>query len=148
MNEGLIVLDKDQIQYTDVQSVQIKTSVPYVDVFSVTKENYDILKQLHPDKEILTVQFQIIPNICLDMTSYEYVKYTYNVLKQKGFEAKDDNALIALATTEMSPNKTMVIFYQEMGPTAFDNSKVYQYRIKCIRCYDLTKLSNLKVYAI
>ncbi len=148
MNEGLIVLDKAQIQYTDVQSVQIKSSVPYVDVFSVTKENYDILKQLHPDKEILTVQFQIIPNICLDMTSYEYVKYTYNVLKQKGFEAKDDNEFISMATTHLSPPKTMVIMYREMGATAFDNSKVYQYRIKCIRCYDLTKLSNVKVYAM
>ena len=147
MNEGLIALDKSQIECTDV-SVQIATMVPYVEIFSVTKENYDILKQLYPDKEILSVQFQIIPNICLDMTSYEYVKYTYNVLKQKGFVPKDDSELISLATTQMSPGKTMVIRYQEMGPTAFENSKVYQYRVKCIRCYDLTKLSNIKVYTM
>ena len=145
MNEGLIALDKSQIECTDT-AVRITDMVPYVEIFSVTKENYDILKQLYPDREILSVQFQIIPNICLAMTSYEYVKYTYHVLKQKGFVPKDDSDLISLATTQMSPNKTMVISYQEMGPAAFENSQVYQYRVKCIRCYDMTKLSNIKVY--
>ena len=148
MNEGLIVLDKTQIEYVDAQSVRIKSSVPCVEILSVTKENYNILKQLYPDKEILTVQFQIIPNVCLDMTSYESVKYNYNVLKQKGMVAKDDEEFVSLATTHLSPPKTMVIMHREMGPTAFENSNVHQYRIKCIRCYDLSKLFNVKVYAM
>lgn len=147
MNEGLIALYKSQIECTNA-AVRITAMIPYVEIFSVTKENYDILKQLYPDKEILSVQFQIIPNVCLDMTSYEYVKYTYNVLRQKGFTPKDDSELISLATTQMSPGKTMVILHREMGPAAFENSKIYQYRVKCIRCYDLTKLSNIKVYTM
>lgn len=146
MNEGFIVLDEAQFEEADGLCVTIRPEVTDVDIFPISGDNLRTLQTLFPDKIILTVEFKLTPDVCVDLTSYESVRFSYNILAKQGFEPADDEAFVRLAATQMSPNKKMFICIKKMGNTAFKGSAVYQHNLKCVRCFDMNLVVNPKKY--
>lgn len=133
---GLIAIDSKHIIETD-NSIKLSGDIKDICIYPSNKDTYNILKEIYPSKRILQIEFIYTQDIVLNMTSYKSVKDTYEILKKLNHTPKSDNELIDLAKHIIIPNKKLVIAHKMIGKTAFPNSKVKQYRLNTVYCYDL-----------
>lgn len=142
---GLVVLDEKDIIETDTQTIKLNPNLTRVAIYQYNKATYNILTKVFSNKVIIRVEFIRTQDIILDMTYYESVKNTYNILSKLNYKVESDNDLITLATQKIVPNKKLVVIHKQLGNLAFPNSKVKQYKLKAVYCYDLSLILETSI---
>ncbi len=135
---GFIVLDEKDIIKTDTPIIKLNPNIKRLTIYPYNKSTYTILSEVFSNKQIIKIEFISTQDIILDMTSYESVRNTYNILNKFGEVVNSDEDLINLATRKIVPCKKLIITQRQFGKSAFPNSKVKQYKFKVIYCYDIS----------
>lgn len=143
--KALIVADKSNIVYGANGMCSLKYNPKTIKMYEYNEKTYKILKELFKYKVILEVNIKNIDSsYILDMQNYNSVKNTYEMIKLHDIDIKDDKELINYAVTKLFPRKRLVIHSIRLGKKAFPGSKITQFKLTCMECFDTELITSLR----
>lgn len=143
---GLTFVDKNNIVELTDGTILFKKKPDKLYIFPYNESAYKILSELqNASSKIVQVAIKDLDkNIAIDVESYSCMKNLYEIAKANGVEVKTDAELVDYAINTMCPPKRLIKLHRNLGKKAFEGSKISEYKIQCIICYDVDLVLGIK----
>lgn len=142
---ALTVVDREKVSILSDGTIQFLKKPTKLYFYENNKDTYNILEEIYSDKIVVQASIKDIDkSLLLDTENYNSVKNTYEIARQSGHNIANDKELIEYATDKKFPPIRYVKIQQRLGKEAFKGSKVKQYKINCIICYDTDLVLSIK----